>query len=134
MKKFLSAVAGAVAFVAVLCFGLRSCDWFMNMDLVAQTEASVKKYGEMAAFFDTGCVFMEGTLDVDLGILVCKFKLGEPRKMLLASLENGGWTITRQDGEKTILTQKSKRVTWKDETDTLEIKFNPDNTITTKWK
>ena len=91
----------------------------------------------MSAFFDTGCEFVKGGLDVDANVMRCTFKLGESEEALLAALENGGWQITKRDGKQTALSRNSNPWTNKKhtiKTDTLDIVFYPDNTLEFTWK
>jgi len=106
-------------------------------DQVAQTDASVRKYDEMAPFFNTGCVFVSGTLDVDLSILSCTFKEVKSQELLLELLVKDGWQITQQENNKVVLERDYKRDSsgWRGkEKMTLGITFENDGICKVVWR
>ena len=128
-----------IAFCIVGLFGLLLvCGTRLaGCDIVAQTEESVGKYDELSAFFETGCVFVESGLDVDVGVMVCTFRLGESKEALLAALEKDGWDTTSRDENRVVLTRDTTPWT-NDKTkirkNTLEINFNSGNSLEFTWR
>ena len=135
MKKISIPKYVIVASLVVVYIGFfgACCAFFNRMDNVAQTEESVRKYGELSAFFDTGCVFVKGRLNVDNNVMRCTFRLGDSKEALLAALEGDGWRYRVNDIHPTFV-RNSPRSPMPSKTDTLEIVFNPDNTLDFIWK
>jgi len=122
MKVLLAIVCGLFLF-AILCVV------FSTLDNVPQTEDDLKKYDEMTAFFDTGCVFISGTLNLDTSVMRCTFKMVNPQETLIDALIKNQWNVTQRQDNKITLQKKSTR-----KTDTLTLTFNPDNTCIVGWK
>lgn len=107
----------------------------MGCDKVAQTEDSIKKYDEMAVFFDSGCVFVSGKLDIDISVLSCTFKMAKSKEFLLNELTKNGWRITQHKDYEFELERKSDRKSIsRKPNDILIVRFKTDETVNVIWK
>jgi len=94
MKKRRIVLFAFLGFAAAFAFVLLSPVFDDN---VAQTEADMRKYEEMATFLDAGGVFVSGNLDVDINHLTALFKDIPPQDVFIERLEQQGMKMIRHD-------------------------------------
>jgi len=103
-------------------------------DNVAQTEADMRKYEEMASFLDAGGVFVSGNLDVDINILTAIFKDIPPRDVFIERLEQQGMKFLRHDPVKNEVVMVYPPSSPCRRNTNFTITFMDDNTCKVIWK
>ena len=127
---FILCISGCI----LICLGLL---YSLNLDCVSQKESDIKKYDEMAPFFDSGCTFVSGVLNIDVSVLHCKFK-NVKRELLLDEFKKKGWIVTQCKDSEVLLNKttnqnlNAKRST--NRNDSMTIKFIGDDKCDVGWE